>query len=312
MSSAPRPRGGLVAAIRSHPLVAFFVISYAVSWLLWTPIVVMGLPPFSPTRHAPELYLLPGIAVGVTGTAFALTAITQGRAGVRRLLQRLTFWRVGVQWYLVAILLLPVSGILVTTALGAPDTLGAFTPAALVSYPAAYAVHFIFGPLFEESGWRGFALPRMQHRFGPAKGSLLLGLLWSAWHFFLYVPVWFASGFGDGMVGLVIFVVTTTSMTFVFTWLFNNTRASLLLAILMHGSVDGTATYMQVIADRGLITQDGAALDVGLGVTIGCVLIALVLLLVTRGRLSYPRYAREAEALDLAPETDDQPLTGSR
>lgn len=46
-------------------------------------------------------------------------------------------------------------------------------------YPAAYVSHLFFGPLFEESGWRGFALPRMQHRFGPLQGTFLLGLLWS-------------------------------------------------------------------------------------------------------------------------------------
>lgn len=291
--------GGPAGAIRRHPLVVFFVIAYATSWLLWLP--VLGLPPFDAARHAPALYILPGI-VSVTATAFALTAVIDGRAGVRRLLARLVLWRVGPQWFAVAVLLLPVSGALVAVAFGATDVLGAFTPGALALYPAAYAVHFIFGPLFEESGWRGFALPRMQHRFGPVRGSLYLGLLWSGWHFFLYVPVWFAGGDAvDGLISLAIFVVTTTGMTFVFTWMSNNTRASLLLAILMHGSVDGTSTYMQVLAERGLISPTAASLAIGIGLTIGIVVLVAVLLVVTRGKLSYPRYQREAEALDLAP-----------
>ncbi len=220
----------------------------------------------------------------MTGSAFAVTAVTEGRAGVQQLLRRLVLWRVG-RWYAVAVFLIPVSEVAVTAALGGPDALRAFTPAALLFYPTAYLAHFFFGPLFEESGWRGFALPRMQDRFGPLRASLLLGLLWSVWHFFLYVPVWFSAGAVNGVAGVAIFTVTTTAMTFIFTWLSNHSRASLLLAILLHGSVDGTATYLQVLGDREIISADSAAFAVQFGVLIACALWALVLTAVTRGRL---------------------------
>ena len=75
------------------------------------------------------------------------------------------------------------------------------------------------------------------------------------------------------------------AMTFIFTWLSNNSRASLLLAILLHGSVDGTATYLRVLGDREIISADSAAFAVRFGVLIACVLWALVLTAVTRGRL---------------------------
>ncbi|MFL5513999.1 MAG: type II CAAX prenyl endopeptidase Rce1 family protein, partial [Gemmatimonadales bacterium] len=197
-SSTPQNRrpGRLVQALRNKPLVSFFVLAYTVSWLLWIPVVILGLPVFNQATHAPPLYILPGIAIGVTGSAFLMTAVTQGRAGVRRLLQRLTWWRVGPQWFAVAVLSIPLSEVLVAVALGTPDAVRALTPAALLLYPAAYVSHFFFGPLFEESGWRGFALPRMQHRFGPLRGTMLLGLLWSGWHFLLYVPVWFQCTLG--------------------------------------------------------------------------------------------------------------------
>jgi membrane protease YdiL (CAAX protease family) len=297
--------GRLVQIMRRHPLVSFFVLTYGVTWLLWSPVLFLNLPPFNPATHAPALYVLPGIGIGVTGSAFLMIAVTQGRAGVHRFLQRLVWWRVGLQWYAVAVLLIPLTEILIAVALGSPDALGAISPAALLLYPAAYAAHFFFGPLFEESGWRGFALPRMQHRYGPLLGTLLLGLLWSAWHFFLYVPVWFQSGsIVDGLMGTGIFVATTTSMTFIFTWLFNNTQASLLLSILLHGSVDGTATYMQVLADKGIISADAAGNSIGLGVLIGCVIWALLLVVITRGHLSYQRYHREAERIDLRPSME--------
>lgn len=297
----PASSTGLAAFVRRRPLTSFFVLSYAVSWLLWSPMLILGISPFDPVTHTPSLALLPGIAIGVTGSAFLLTAVIDGRAGVRRLLQRLTWWRVGVQWFAVAILLIPLSEVVATVAFGSPDVLGVLSPSALLLYPGAYLAHFVFGPLFEESGWRGFALPRMQHRFGPMRGTLLLGVLWSAWHFFLYVPVWFSSGLVAGILGVVIFTVTTTAMSFLFTWLSNNTQGSVLLCVLLHGSVDGTATYVQVLADDGVIPQDAAGTFVLLGLLTACVVGALVVIAATRGRLGYPRYRDEAEHLDLDP-----------
>ena len=285
--------------LRARPLVSFFVLSYAVTWLLWAPLVFAGVPAFSESTHTPSWYALPGAAVGVTGTAFFMTAVTQGRVGVRRMVRRLVCWRVGVRWYLVAILFIPVGQLLITAALGSPEVLRALRPSALALYPVSYLAHFVFGPLFEESGWRGFALPRMQHRFGPVRATLLLGLLWSGWHFFLYAPSWFAGGAVNGVVGVGIFVVFTTSISFIFTWLSNNTTASLLLAILLHGSVDGTATYLQRLADRGVFSADDAALSGQFGVLILCVVTALALVVLTRRRLGYPRYHHEAEHLDI-------------
>jgi len=110
-SSTPRNRrlGQIAQTMRDKPLVSFFVLAYGVSWLLWIPVVILGLPVINPTTQAPSLYILPGIAIGVTGSAFLMTAVTQGKAGVRRLLQRLTWWRVAPQWFAVAVLVIPLS-----------------------------------------------------------------------------------------------------------------------------------------------------------------------------------------------------------
>jgi membrane protease YdiL (CAAX protease family) len=289
----------MLGLLRARPMVSFFVLAYGVTWLLWAPLVVCGVPAFSASTHTPSWYALPGVAVGVTGTAFFMTAVTKGRDGVTRMVRRLVDWRVGPAWYLVAVLAIPLGQILVTAVLVTPDALTALAPSALATYPVAYLAHFWFGPLFEESGWRGFALPRLQHRFGPVRATLLLGLLWSGWHFFLYLPSWLQAGPVDALASGGIFVVFTTSITVLFTWLSNNTRASLLLAILLHGSVDGTATYLQRLADRGLIATEAAAFSVQFGVLIVGVLMALGLLVATRGRLGYPRYHAEAERLDV-------------
>lgn len=85
----------------------------------------------------------------------------------------------------------------------------------------------------------------------------------------------------------------------VFTWLSNNTRASLLLVMLLHGSINGTATYVQVLADRGIIAQDAAVFSAGFATVLTAALAAVVMVWLTRRRLSYPRYRYEAEHLDL-------------
>jgi hypothetical protein len=111
----------------------------------------------------------------------------------------------------------------------------------------------------------------------------------------------------DGLVGvlagMVGFTVTTASLTVIFTWLCNNTKASVLLAILLHASVDGTATYLQVLDDKGVVSGTAAATATELGLPIACVLWAVLLTTVTRGHLGYQRYRGETEQLDLHPHT---------
>lgn len=285
--------------LRAHPLVSFFVLAYALTWALWTPLLFNGIPAFSETRHVPSLATLPGIAIGVTGTAIFMTWVTQGPAGIRRLLQRLMTWNVGLRWYLVALLAIPLIEILITAAVAGPQVFRTLAPSSLLLYPAAFASHFIFGPLFEETGWRGFALPRLQHRFGALSGTLLLGLLWAGWHFFLYAPAWFAGDVTTGVADAVIFIGFTVTISVLFTWLSNNTRASLLLVMLLHGSINGTATYVQVLADRGVISRDAAVFCGGFGALFAAVLTAALIVWRTRRGLSYPRYRYEAEHFDL-------------
>ena len=93
-------------------------------------------------------------------------------------------WRVPLRWYLLTLLLPPaataVSLLLVDRGLG---TLRQFNPgSALAGVPLVYALALPFGPLGEELGWRGFALPRLLARFGPVTATLLLGCAWTFWH----------------------------------------------------------------------------------------------------------------------------------
>src|ERR687894_1659166 len=190
MTTAPaQPAYARQGLLARHPLVSFFVMAYAFSWLVWTPWVLgedgAGLLPIKLSDGTSGLLNAAAILAGPTLAAFIMTGAIEGRAGVRRLLGRYVLWRVGIQWYLFALIGVPLIMLLGTVVVsGDQPNLGALGgPSYVLSYLAFFVLVFIFGgPLFEEPGWRGFALPRLERRHGPLVGTLILGVLWALWH----------------------------------------------------------------------------------------------------------------------------------
>jgi len=210
----------LVSLIRRYPLITFFVLAYALSW--WPLVVKIGGPvaegifPFGPML-----------------AAIVLTALTLGWIGTKALLARQVRWRVGVRWYAVALLLpavLAVAAVSLNVMLGAPAPTEAVL-AGVVALPMVFVFRLVFsGPLGEELGWRGYALPRLQVGRSALSASLILGVIWATWHLPFYL---------SGAVTLVEFAstwVSTFAATIVITWLFNNTNGSVLLTMLLHAS----------------------------------------------------------------------------
>jgi uncharacterized protein len=283
------PDKGLLAR---HPLVFFFLMAFAFSWIAWSPWVLSeegaGLLPFSSPLLAPVALPL-GIFLGPTLAAFIMTGITEGRAGTRRLLRRIVLWRVGLRWYLFAFigvpLIMTLGTIIVPGGLASLQLLGP-------GYVLTYLVTFVFvavlgGPLFEEIGWRGFALPRMQPLHGPLVGSIILGLLWALWHLPEFmVPTWAASSGGSGLLAIVKFCIFAIAATIILTWVFNNTKGSVLMAILVHASIDAPFLPFSVLLGP---SEAMNAMLLGFGA------LALVIVALTRGRLGYDQYLQEAE-----------------
>jgi membrane protease YdiL (CAAX protease family) len=297
-ASAPaQPASGRQGLLARHPLVSFFVLAYAFTWLVWTPWVLgqdgAGLLPIKLSDATSGYLNAAAILAGPALAAFIMTATTEGRAGVRRLLGRLVLWRVGIRWYLFALLGVPLI-MLVSTIVysGNLPKLGALGgPSYLLSYIGTFALVVVLGgPLFEEIGWRGFALPRMERLHGPLLASLILGVLWALWHLpeFL-VPSWAASSGGGGLLGITLFTLTAVTFTIVITWVFNNTRASLLLAILVHASIDTFSITLGAIFPAKALAS-AFPMMIGFGV------VAVVLIVLTRGRLDYGRLAEARSA----------------
>jgi membrane protease YdiL (CAAX protease family) len=180
--------------------------------------------------------------LGPALAAFTVTGLTEGRAGVRELLARCVTWRVGVSWYLVV--LAGPAALFLLSALATPGVLlSVHVPGVVfgVRYLGLYVVILLFGgALSEEPGWRGYALPRLQQRCGPLWGSVILGTVMGVWHLPLYafVPGFNEAGTGGWAISLAFgeFVLVTIPFSIVFTWVANNTRASVLLTMLLHAS----------------------------------------------------------------------------
>ena len=289
---AASPYKGLLAR---HPIVFFFIFAFAGTWLFELPYVLseygVGLLPYS----SPVLLWTSPVSVfaGPFLAAFVMTGVTEGRAGVRRLLRRFVLWRVGFRWYLFAFVGIPVIAVLsvvvIPGVLGSFQGLGALAPLSLLG--VFLYVFFLGGALGEEPGWRGFALPRLQSLHGPLVGSLILGVLWGLWHLPLFWTPWNTLT----TFNVVVFVLATICLSIIYTWVFNHTKGSLLIAILLHWSFDVATVPVASLFPAPIV------LDYGLLVILPCFgAVALLIIALTRGRLGYQHYQQEEEEPDPA------------
>jgi membrane protease YdiL (CAAX protease family) len=204
--------------LKHHRLLAFFVLASAISWSSW-PAYAAGL--------VPRMEFLP---IGPLAAAVIVIALAEGRAGFRAWGRRLIRWRVGWVWYAVALLLpavLVLATGLVTIALGASAPgLARLTWNGLLMVFAVRLVNPLDGPLGEEPGFRGYALPLLQAARPPLQSAAILGLLVTVWH----LPLVLFHGLS--LIGL----PTTFAITFLYVWLFNRTGGSVLLTLLFHNS----------------------------------------------------------------------------
>jgi len=265
-----------------HPLISFFVIAFALAWLIEVPLAL------SANGILPKLPLLvfaiaiPVATLAPAASAFIVTGVTEGKVGVVRLLRRCVRWRVGIQWYLFILIGIPI--IVLLGAIVVPGAAAAFNPVVaplLAAYPLAFVVTFFLGgPLGEEPGWRGFALPRLQSRMGPLRGSVTLGVLWALWHFPLF---WSGVWTPPTIPNMIMFIVMITALTIIMSWVFNHARGSVLITMLMHASFNTFANKIAAPLFPAPILNEYGLLPV----TIGFTVTALVLIVVTRGRLGY-------------------------
>lgn len=231
--SPARPRPSFA---ERHPLILYFTLTYAVSWAIEIPLVAAARG-WTTYRVPFVLHYL--TAYGPLIAAVVTTWLADGTAGVRSLAARVAQWRARPVWWLYAVTPLLLYGAAATVmwlARGSWPDSGAlgrvnFLPDIGLAALALWIVTFGVG---EETGWRGFALPRLQRSRSALAASILLGLVWAGWHLptLFYLPSYVQHGFA-ALPGLVIGV---TLGSIVLTALVNGSGGSVLLAIVWHGT----------------------------------------------------------------------------
>jgi membrane protease YdiL (CAAX protease family) len=234
-ASHPGVQGQLLPMLRRQPLVWYFVLANAFSWV--------------------TLFLLGG------------------------------WLDLPAQLVVLIFTLLGIPLVILVATLVQPGAAASFAPMSPVRWLVTYVIVFVVtgiagGPLLEEIGWRGFALPRMQAQLGPLHGTLLLGGLWAVWHVpqYLVLPEWVAENGGSDPASIGAFLLLVLGLTPTMTWLFNRTRGSVLVAILAHGSVN---TALQMVPAQLFPTLAVTLVPVAVAFAV----VALVLIVMTRGRL---------------------------
>ncbi len=244
---------------RQGGLLPFFVLTYVITW---------GIAAF--------LFLLPGpfealfgkismsspvfvFAVAAPTISATIIAFLRGRrAGLRELYSRIVRWRFGVQWYAVVVLGLPLLIYLVSRLAPEPVKFDLSTPRLVLSFLLG---QLILGPLGEELGWRGFALPRLLQRYRPLSASLILGVIWGVWH----LPSFFVSSLVQSSLAIPVFLFSALCMSLLATWLYLHTGGSVLITILFH------------LAINAALNAFGASFTWSTGALAVCAVLVLVL-----------------------------------
>ena len=223
-----------------RPILSFFVLAYMISWVIWTPLVVYYYRspfPVSLAETPVSLIILAFLGFfGPTFSALIMAGFEGGSNGIKKLLSGWRLWRVGIRWYL-AILVSQIVIQLVATQL----YISFFDASPEITWSAWYGVFPMFlraaligGAIAEETGWRGYALPRLMKTKSALTSGIIIGLIWGAWH----LPISLIPGANFPVplnpVLFIVFLLNAIFISVVMTWLFNNTRGSIFICYLYH------------------------------------------------------------------------------
>ena len=269
--------------VKRHPLFFYFLIAYLFSWILSIPFILSEWGIIRANMSA--FFVIKGFGPFVS--ALILTRLLEGKEGVTRLRKKIKQTKAG--WLMYAFLLVGIPLMIMLGVLVQPGTTQGFQGFKVympITYLFTYVV-VIFGggPLGEEPGWRGFALPRLQQKHGPLVGTLILGVLWTCWH----LPDFLTSAQGGGpgtgfsafLANFPVFLLLVTFMAILMTWIYNHTQGSVFMTLLAHASINTP----QVVLMPAFPAVDTTKLNLAALISFGAA--ALIVLILTRARLGY-------------------------
>jgi len=232
----------------------FYLLAFAVSWSIVIPQAIASRGLINAQ--------LPGAVGFLSPLAPMLAAVLmswrQGRsAELKRLLRSLLAWRAALRWYAVVLLgfpLLALVAVVVSSVMTGhrPDLSASYIHSVFPQFPRNLSPWLLVPPFLlfsivttipEETGWRGFALPRLQRSWGPLLASLVVGFLWGLWH----LPDFFYLQAVQSGISFPIFLVGTVSTSILFTWIFNGTGGSLLMVSILHSSFNASDVFLPLL-----------------------------------------------------------------
>jgi len=276
-----RHLSGATRFVRRYPVATFLLMAYGIFWTSWTPVLFLG--------GNPRLFSALGALVGLAIPAFVVTGITEGRAGISRLRRRALRWRVGIVWYVLAMLAVPLGAMLLTPVFLGPEPLqgmGHTWPVLITHFAPQLLLAVVTVQFFEELGWAGFVQHRLQARHGALKASLLVALAFAFLHLptYLSVPINQGRALNDLSV-MVIVVPFAIAFRILIAYTYNRTGFTVLIAAVTHASFNEAS---EIIAPnvQGPLAQLLAFAAIGL--------LALIVAVGSKGSLAYVRDRRPA------------------
>jgi membrane protease YdiL (CAAX protease family) len=234
--------------IARHRIVAFVLFAYAIAWGLEGVIILLGLEP------SWTWWFIGGFLAPLAPAISAVIVLRASGEHVRGWLRNVLRWRVHPAWYVVAIgvpfLIAYASGV-AGWLLGDPIDWSGFA-----FDPVSVAIGIVLGTLIgggqEELGWRGFAQPELQERYGAFGAAVLVGVFWGLWHLPQFV---LPGGIRADWPAVLILSYFTGIIAFsvLLAWVFNGSGGSALLAMLMHGADNATTGRVPLDLDVVLL-----------------------------------------------------------
>ena len=219
----------MMKTIKKHIFPIYLLLAFSISWVGWLILIF--------TDTAPEFFnpwkLLAAFGPSMAGL-FAI-AIHSGKGGLRKTWETLLgYGNPKWTWYLFSLVFPPLIMLIslwIHIALGGTG-LAFNDPAEIYRVIPVFLLVLFFSVLGEEIGWRGFALPWLQERFSALNSSLILGVVWALWH----LPLFWIPGDFHQQLPLAWFLIQTVSITILYTWVYNATKGSLLIILLLHAA----------------------------------------------------------------------------
>lgn len=247
----------VLTLIKEHPLFLFFPLAYLFSTILWFP-QIASIKGLITTPVSTYWHLIGGL--GPMLAAIIVTGIISGREGIRKLATRAFKWHVDGKWHLFAwfapVVIFLLGAVIVRFVWNVWPNFSLF--GSTNEYPqlpllAWWVANIFFYGFGEEVGWRGFALPRLQKKYSALTATVILSAFWTIWHLplFWFIPGYMTMGLGDFMGLCLSFFLGAV----IFTWLYNSSKGSILIAAVFHG-----------VSDIAFTTPSPGNLDVVIGI----------------------------------------------